>query len=90
MQDPQGQADHLQVLGAGGGGDVAGLGADVEDDAALEPGDEEVRALVDDLLLDALQPVEDDGPRAAAHVVDGRLRQHRRTDRGYGPPLYLS
>lgn len=73
MEDAEGQADHLQVLGAGGGGDVAGLGADVEDDAALEPGDEEVGALADDGLLDALQTVEDDGPRAALDVVDGRL-----------------
>lgn len=75
MQDPQRQAHHLQVLASGGGGDVPGLRPHVEDDAALQPGNEEVCALVDDGLLDALYPVEDDGPRAAPDVVYARLQQ---------------
>lgn len=52
VQNSQRQADHLQILAARRGGDVARLGAHVEDDAALQPGDQEVRALVDDVLLD--------------------------------------
>ena len=70
MEHPQRQADHLQVLGPRRGGDVPRLGAHVEDDGPLQPGDEEVGALVDDLLLDSGQTVEDDGPRAALDVVD--------------------
>lgn len=49
VEDTQGQRDHLEILGAGGGGDVAGLGADIVDDGALEPRDEEVGSLVDNL-----------------------------------------
>ena len=51
VQHPQRQADHLQILAAGGRGDVPRLGPDVEDDAPLQPGHEEVRPLVHDLLL---------------------------------------
>ncbi len=53
----------------------------VEVDAALQPRYEEVRALIDHRLLDSRHPVEDDGPRAAADVVDGR-REQRRPDAG--------
>lgn len=74
VQHPQRQGDHLQILGPGRGGDVARLGPDVEDDGPLQPGDEEVRALVDDLLLDSRHAVEDDGAGAALDVVDGRLQ----------------
>ena len=49
MEHTEGQGDHLEILGAGGGGDVAGLSADIVDDGALEPRDEEVSSLVDDL-----------------------------------------
>ena len=73
MQDPQREADHLQVLGSGRGSDVPRLGADIEDDGPLQPGDEEVSALVDDLLLDSRQAVEDDGAAATLDIVDARL-----------------
>ena len=53
MQHPQRQADHLQILAAGRGGDVPGFGADVVDDGLLQPGDEEMCAFVDDGLLDS-------------------------------------
>jgi hypothetical protein len=84
VQDPERQADHLQVLAARGGGDVPRLGADVEDDGALQPGDEEVGALVDDLLLHSGQAVEDDGSAAALDVVDGRLQQGPADGRWHG------
>lgn len=71
VQDTQGEADHLQVLAAGHCGDAPRLGADVKDDALLQPGDEEVGALVDDVFLYTLPAVKDDGPRAAADIVDG-------------------
>lgn len=85
MEDPQRQADHLQVLGSGGGSDVPRLRADVEDDGPLQPGDQEVCALVDDLLLHSGQPVEDDRPAAAFDVVEARLQDadaDRRRDGG--------
>ena len=84
VQHPQRQADHLQILAAGGRGDVPGLGPDVEDDAPLQPGHQEVRPLVDDLLLDTREPVEDDGPGPALDVVEGLaggVCAHRRGDR---------
>lgn len=71
VQDSQRQADHLEILAAGGGGNVPGLCAHVKDDAPLQPRDQKVRSLVDDILLDTGQPVEDDGSCSAPDVVDG-------------------
>lgn len=71
MQHSQGQADHLQVLGPGRCGDHAWLGAHVEDDALLQPGNEEVCALADDPFPHSRQSVEDDGARAASDIVYG-------------------
>lgn len=71
VQHTQGQADHLQILGAGGGGDVARLGAHIKDDAALEPGDQEMRAFADDAFFDTGETVKDDGAGTAADVVEG-------------------
>lgn len=73
VQDTQRQANHLHVLAARRGGNVSGPRAHIKDDAALQPGDEKVRALVDDVLLDTGQPVKDDGARAALDVKE-RLR----------------
>lgn len=73
MQNSQGQADHLQVLTAGGCGDVSRLGAHIVDDRLLEPGNEEVGAFVDDALANTAQTVEDDGAVAALDIVDGSL-----------------
>lgn len=73
MQHPQCQGNHLQVLGAGGGADVPGSCADIEDNSALQPGDQEMCALVDDLLPHSGQAVEDDGACATLDIVDGRL-----------------
>ena len=53
MQHPQGQADHLQILAACRGRDIPGFGADVVDDGFLQPGDQEMRAFVNDGLLDS-------------------------------------
>lgn len=87
MQDSQGQADHLQVLTSSGGGDVTGLCADIVDDGLLQPGDQEVGALVDDLLLDTGQPVEDDSPRTTSNVVEGVVEEHNTGGRGDGQPV---
>lgn len=43
-----------------------------------------MRAFVDDVLLDALQPVEDDRPRAALDVVDGRVAQRKQRAERHG------
>lgn len=73
VQNSEGQANHLQVLAAGGCGDVPRLGAHIVDDRLLEPGNEEVGALVDDALANTAQAVEDDGTVAALDIVDGSL-----------------
>ena len=75
MQDSEGQADHLQILGAGGGRDDARLGANIEDDGLLQPWDQEVCALVDDSLLHTGNSVEDNRPRTTLDVVDGVLEK---------------
>ena len=51
---------------------------DVEHDGPLHPGDHEVGALADDVLLDAGEAVEDDGAVAAVHVEQGRLHHAAR------------
>lgn len=71
VQNSQCQADHLHVLGSGGGADVSGSCPDVVDDALLQPGDQEVGALVHDLVLDTAHTVEDDGAGAAFDIVYG-------------------
>jgi len=73
VQNSEGQANHLQVLAAGGCGDVPRLGAHIIDDRLLKPGNEEVGALVDDALANTAQTVEDDGAVAALDIVDGSL-----------------
>ncbi|EFA03930.1 hypothetical protein TcasGA2_TC014070 [Tribolium castaneum] len=60
-QDTEGDVDVLQVLAAGDDRDVAGARPHVEDDGALHPGDEEVGAFANHLLLDAGETVEDHG-----------------------------
>jgi hypothetical protein len=75
VQDSQRQRDHLQVLGAGGGADVPRPCADVVDNGALQPGHQEMCALVGHLILHSRNAIEDDGAGAALDIVDGRLRE---------------
>ena len=75
MKNSEGQANHLQVLAAGGCRDVSRLGAHIVDDRLLEPGNEEVGAFVDDALADTTQTVEDDGAVAALDIVEGGLSE---------------
>lgn len=49
MKNPQCQTDHLQVFGPSSGRDISWLGADVVDNSLLEPRDEEVGSLIDNL-----------------------------------------
>lgn len=86
MQHSQRQADHLQVLASGGGANVPGSCAHIVDDALLQPRDEEVCALVHDLLLDTRQTVKDDGAGAALHVVDRGVGEGK-SDGGWDGPL---
>jgi len=79
VQHSESQANHLQVLAAGGRGDVPGLGAHIVDDRLLEPGNEEVSAFVDDALANTAQTVEDDGAVAAFDIVERGLGE---TDAG--------
>lgn len=73
MQNSEGQANHLQVLAAGGCGDVSRLGAHIVDDRLLEPGNEEVGAFVDNALANTAETVEDDSAVAALDIVDRSL-----------------
>ena len=70
MQDSERQADHLKILATGRCGDIPGLGANVEDDSSLQPRNEEVSTLVDDILLDTRQTIEDDGSTSALDIVE--------------------
>jgi hypothetical protein len=73
VQHSEGQANHLQVLAAGGCGDVPRLGAHIVDDRLLEPGNEEVGSLVYNTLANTAQTVEDDGAVAALDIVERSL-----------------
>ena len=75
MQNSEGQANHLQILAAGGGGDVSRLGADIVDDGLLQPGNEEMCAFIHDRLLNTAETIEDDRPGTTFDVVDGRLAE---------------
>ena len=87
VQDPKRKADHLQILAPRGGGNVPRLRPHVEEDVSLQPGHEEVRALVDDGLLDTRHAVEDDGAVAAAHVEHGLLEERHAQGRRHRHPV---
>lgn len=87
MQDPKCKADHLQILAPRRGGDVPRLRPHVEENVALQPGHEEVRALVDDRVLDTRHAVEDDGAVAAAHVEHGLLEERHAQGRRHRHPV---
>lgn len=70
VKHPQCQADHLQVFTACGGRDVSRLRANIIYNGFLEPGDQEVCALVHDLILYTGYPVEDDGPCATSNIIE--------------------
>lgn len=53
VKDTESQRHHLEILGAGSGGDIARFGANVIDDGLLEPWDEEVCAFIDDLVAES-------------------------------------
>lgn len=46
-----------------------------------------MRSLVDHLFLHSRQAVEDDGPRTAAHVVQGGVNDHCPCGDGDGEPV---
>jgi len=61
VKNTEGQSDHLHILGSSCCRDVAGLGANVELNGALQPGDQKVSSLTNGVGLDSLQSVENDG-----------------------------
>lgn len=85
VQDSESQADHLQILGTGCGGDVARLCADIVDDALLQPGNEEVSSLAHNAFLDTRQAVEDDGASAALDIVHGGICERQTEGSGNSP-----
>jgi hypothetical protein len=58
VKDTKGQGDHLHILRSRRCRDVAGLGANVKLDRALQPGDQEVGTLANGGGLDSLQTIE--------------------------------
>lgn len=85
MKHSQGQADHLQVLTSRRRGNVSRLRPNVVDDCLLQPGDQEMCTLIDDLLLHTRQPVEDHGARTALDIVHGVLDEPEPTGGGDHP-----
>jgi len=71
VQDSQGQADHLQILTSGGGGNIAWLGAHIVDNSSLQPRNQKMCSLVDNLLLHTRHSVEDDSSSSALHIIEG-------------------
>jgi len=65
VQDPQRQADHLQVLGPRRRRDIPRLCADVKDDVSLQPWNEKVRAFVDHVIKPGISNM-------SAHVSEER------------------
>lgn len=63
----------MQILAAGRGGDIPGLGADIIDDGLLQPRNEEMGALIHDRLLDSTQTIEDDSTSTTFDIIDGSL-----------------
>ena len=75
MQYPQRQGDHLQILTSRRGANVSWLGPDIIDDWFLQPGDQEMSALIYHRLLHSGETVEDDGAATAFDVVNGSLSE---------------
>ena len=73
MQHPQRKCDHLQIFGSRRCADIPRPRPDIEDNCPLQPWDQEMCALVDDVFLDSGQTVEDDGAGSAFDVVEGAL-----------------
>lgn len=77
MKNSQGQANHLQILASGGCRDVPWLRAYIVDDALLQPGNEEMRALVDNRILHSRVSIEDDSASASLDIVNRGLKERR-------------
>lgn len=85
VQHSQRKSNHLQILATGGRGNVPRSRPHIIDDGLLQPRNQEVCALVDDLLLHTGHPVEDDGARSTFHIVQGSLREADGDGAGDGP-----
>ena len=73
-QDSQGDADHLQILGASDRLDLLRVCADVVDDGALKVWEFQVPTFLHDIVVfDSLYLVEEEGTMTRLDVVDGGL-----------------
>ena len=73
-EDSEGDVHHLEILGAGGGGDLARPGSDIVDNRVLEPGQFKMQTLRQSVVLNASDPVEHDGPVTSVHREHGVLQ----------------
>lgn len=71
VQHSQCQAHHLQILATSRRGNIPGLGPHIEDDALLQPRHQEVRALIDDILLDTRHSIENHSSGSAFDIEYG-------------------
>ncbi len=71
MEHSQRQAHHLQILAPRRRRDIPRLRPDIECDGLLQPRDQEMGTLVDDLIRDTSQAIEDDSTSATLDIVDG-------------------
>ena len=88
MEDPQSQANHLQILTSGSSRDVPWLRAYIVDDALLQPWNQEMCPLVDNRILYSGQSVEDDSSSASLHIVHGSLDSGGSDRQRNGRPVY--
>jgi len=85
MQHPQRERNHLQILASRRRADIPRPCAHIIHNRPLQPRNQEVCALVDDLLSNTGHSVEDDGACAALDVVDGGLHDGGADGRGNDP-----
>lgn len=85
MQNPQRQSNHLQVLAARRGANIPRPCPHIKHNRPLQPRNQEMRALIHNLLLDTGHPVEDYGPRSALDIVERRLHDRGPDGGGHNP-----
>lgn len=76
---PESEVDHLEILGAGDGGEGVRPCTDVEEEGLLEPRDEEVSPFSDGLVDDSPESVEENRPLTSVDGVQRRV-DHRSSD----------
>ncbi|KAA8530134.1 hypothetical protein F0562_004843 [Nyssa sinensis] len=88
-EDTEGEIHHLEVLGAGDGGEGVGPRSDVENEGFLEPWDKEVSPLTDSFVDHSTESIKENGALTAVHSVEGGV-EHAATSLSLSLSLSLS